>query len=139
MIFAIAFFVHGYPKAIAAPSINLGSNPLVSTAGSSNRILFSAPSDQVIVVTDTIITASGANNYSPCTSTVSMTTSTGRTLGLFQITSDTNSSEGASHPSGTISHSFAGGLPVLAGEQLSIAIAGSCTVNYVVGGKYSAL
>ena len=68
-----------------------------------------------------------------------MTTSTGRTLAQFQITADTNANEASSHPGGTISHSFAGGLPVMVNEEVSIGISGSCTVNYVVAGKYSAL
>ena len=138
-IFALAFFVHGYPNASADPSVNLGSNPLVSASGSSSGVLFTAPSDQLIVVTDVIVTASGSSSYNPCISTVSMTTSTGKTLAKFQITADTNAAGGASHPGGNITHSFAGGLPVMVNEEVSISISGSCTVNYVVAGRYTAL
>ena len=139
LVFALAFVVHGYPKASAEPSVNLGSNPLLSKAGSANGVLFTAPSDQLIVVTDIIVTASGSSSYNPCISTVSMTTSTGRTLAQFQLTADTNANEGSAHPGGNISHSFAGGLPVMVNEEVSIGISGSCTVNYVVAGRYTAL
>ena len=140
LILSIAFVVHGYPAASAEPSTNLGSNPLVSASGSSNGVLFTAPADQLIVLTDVIVTASGsAAGFHSCISTVSMSTSTGRTLAKFQITSDTASNEGSSHAGGTISHSFAGGIPVMVNEEVSISISGSCTVNYVVAGRYSAL
>ncbi|MAA78832.1 MAG: hypothetical protein CL916_06195 [Deltaproteobacteria bacterium] len=139
LVLSVAFIVHGYPNASAEPSINLGSNPLVSAAGNSSGVLFTAPSDQLIVVTDIIITASGSNSYHPCVSTVSMTTSTGTTLAQFQITADTNASESSSHPGGNISHSFVGGLPVMVNEEVSIGMSGNCTVNYVVAGKYTAL
>ena len=138
LILSVAFVVHGYPNASAEPSVNLGSNPLVSAAGSSNGVLFTAPADQLIVLTDIIVTASGANGYHSCISTVSISTSTGRTLAKFQVTSDTYSNEGSSHAGGGVSHSFAGGLPVMVNEEVSISISGGCTVNYVVAGRYTA-
>ena len=139
LILSLAFVVHGYPNASAEPSVNLGSNPLVSASGSSNGVLFTAPADQLIVVTDVIITASGSSSYNSCISTVLMSTSAGRTLAKFQVTSDTTSNEGSSHAGGGVAHSFAGGLPVMVNEEVSISISGSCTVNYVVAGRYTAL
>ena len=137
LILATAFLVHGYPKAVAGPSVNLGSNPLVSAAGNSGSALFTAPSDQLIVITDVILTASGSNSYQPCVSTVIISSSSGAQLGVFEITADTNSNESSSHPSGTISHAFAGGIPLPAGEQASISMSGNCSVKYVVSGRYT--
>ena len=136
-VLALAFLVHGYPKASAGPSVNLGANPLISAAGGSSATLFSAPSDQLITITDIILTASGSNGYHSCTSSVDISSSSGATLAAFQITADTVSNEGSSHSGGTISHSFAGGIPLPAGEQASISISGSCTVKYVVSGRYT--
>ena len=139
LIASIAFLIHGYPQAVAEPTVNMGSNPLVSAAGTSSGVLFSAPSDQLIVVKDVVLTASGSSGYNSCASTVTLSTSTGRTLAKFQVTSDSIANEGSTHAGGGVFHSFESGIPVMVNEEASIAISGSCTVNYVIAGQYTAI
>ena len=138
VLLAAGFLVHGYPAAQAeiGPMVANGSNPLVHATGTSSGVLFSAPSDQLIVISDLIITASGSNGWQPCVGSVELSTSSA-SLGYFRMTADNASNEGASHVGTIVSHAFAGGLPVPSGEQVSIAISGNCTVNYVVAGYYA--
>jgi|GEM_PF-4907290 len=138
LVVAVGFLVHGYPTANAdiGPVVATGANPLVHATGSASGSIFTAPSDQILVVSDIILTASGASGWQPCSSSVELSTPSGD-LALFRMTADSTANEGASHPGSTVSHSFAGGLPVASGEQVSIAISGSCTVNYVISGYHA--
>ena len=139
LILSIGFVFHGYPNARAynGPSVNLGNNPVVSMGGSSAGTLFTAPSDQMIVISDIVLTASGSSSWQPCTSDVEINSQAGTTLGSFKMTSDSNGSEGATHGGSTISHAFVGGIPVPAGENVTIAISGNCSVRYLVSGYYA--
>ena len=138
VIFACTLLIHGYPKANAdiGPTISSHVNPLVYATGTSSGTLFSAPNDQIIVISDIILTASGANGWQPCVSSVELSTSSGA-IAYFQMTSDSTANEGSSHSGSTVSHSFSGGIPVPEGEQVSISIGSGCTVNYVISGYHA--
>ena len=138
LILAISFLIHGYPTANAniGPVVSGQTNPLIYATGSSSGTLFNAPADRIIVISDIVLTASGSRSGSqPCVSTVEIST-TSDTLSYFQMTSDSSSNEGASHSGSTLSHAFAGGIPVAMNEQVSISISGSCTVNYLISGYH---
>jgi hypothetical protein len=138
LVAAAGFLLHGYPNANAeiGPTVSTGTNPLVHATGSASGTLFTAPSDQLIVISDVILTASGSNGYQPCTSSVLISSQNGD-FARFLLTADTSSNEGSSHPGTTISHSFAGGIPVEPSEQVSISISGNCSVNYVISGYHA--
>jgi len=130
----------GYP---AGAAVSYGANPLMSVGGSagSSTLAFTAPSDQQVVVTDVVLTATGYyGSYSPCNSAVTLTTSGGETLGSFQMTSNTTPNAARNFTPTTVQHTFGSGLPVPAGEDLSISAStgsGSCTVRYTLSGYYA--
>ena len=139
LVVAFGFIFHGYPNANAeiGPAVSAGSNPLVSVTGSTSGTLFTAPGDQMIVISDLILTVSGSNGYQPCTASVAITSQASGDIATFLMTADTSSNEGSSHSGSTIAHSFAGGLPVPPSDQISISISGNCSVNYVVAGYHA--
>ena len=139
LVATFGFLYHGYPQAKAeiGPTVSLGGNPLISATGSTSGSLFSAPSDQMVVVSDIILTSSGSNGYQPCVSSVAIDSQFAGEIATFIVTADSNGNEGSSHPGSTISHSFAGGLPVAPSDQVSITIAGNCSVNYLISGYHA--
>ena len=127
---------YGFPQ---GPSISSGSNPVLAIGGSissTTTTLFTAPADQMIVISDLLLTM---NHYS-CSSTISLTTSSGETLS----TSDLHSFyENYAHYSRTnsqptsIQHSFNSGLPISPGDSLEITESGGCTISYTISGYYT--
>ena len=120
------------------PSIHLGENPVRSYGGSvpsaNPKTVFSGSSDSDFLIKDLILSKNGSST-GDCSGTVYLTTSTGTNIGEFIISSsvDGNSGWGAS----TISHQFASGISVPAGEDLLIDGAYSCgTIAYTIAGTY---
>ena len=121
------------------PSVSYGSNPVLSVGGSvssAGTTLFTAPSDQMIVISDLLLTM---NHYS-CSSTISLVTSSGETLATVDLHSFYESvnhySRTNSQPT-SIQHSFRSGLPISPGDSIEIVESGGCDVAYTVSGYYS--
>jgi hypothetical protein len=140
VIAAGGFFMRSMQPAHAyiGPSINTGSNPVVSAAGTSSGQLFTSPADQTILISDIVLTTSGySSSYHTCVSTISISTSGGTNLGEFRVTADNIPwNDGIEHQPSNIIHSFRGGLPVPPLETASISISGGCSVSYTVSGIY---
>ena len=114
----------GYPS---GASISTGSNPVQSWAGtvsSSSTTIFTAPEDQDIVVTDVHLSC----NYT-CDTRFTMTRSDGTTIGSFQV----SGGYGSSYDSLSIQQQFNSGLPVPAGQTLTIQTTHD-TVSYTLSG-----
>ena len=114
----------GFP---AAPAVSLGSNPVEAWAGTvdSNPVtLFTAPGDQNIVITDIHFSC----NYF-CDSRVDLIRSDGTTVGSFYV----SGGYGADRDSLSIQQQFASGIPILAGQTVTLQTTGS-TVAYTLSG-----
>ena len=121
------------------PSVSYGSNPVLSVGGSissAGTTLFTAPSDQMIVISDLLLTM---NNHN-CSSTINLVTSSGDTLATVDLLSYFNAfqhySRTNSQPT-SIQHSFRSGLPISPGDSIEIVESGGCDVAYTVSGYYS--
>ena len=136
-----AIFVHSFQSANAfsqGPSVSYAQNPVFSFGGTvsgSTVSVFAAPSDQKMIVTDLFLMM--ANNA--CSSTISITASSGNTLGSFKLHSNLhydNDKAAQSQPS-SVQHAFNSGLPIEVNETLDISESGSCGVAYTVSGYYA--
>jgi hypothetical protein len=123
------------------PSVSYGGNPVLSVGGSlssTSVTLFSAPSDQKIVVSDLLLTM---NHYN-CSSTINLVSSSGDTLATVDLHSfhenHQHYSRTNSQPT-SIQHSFSSGLPLSPGESLEIIESGGCDVAYTISGYYAHL
>ena len=134
----------GYP---AGPAVSTGTNPVVSAGGlvlhESDSTVLTAPSDQDIIVTDLVLTS-----YSDLTCKrthhSSLSLSSGEVVATFETNSpwairyyDYNSDGGDA-----ISHSFASGLRIPAGQSLNLAVSqsnnyGSCSSSSSFGVRYT--
>ena len=147
ILFGVAAISATLPRADAHPggvSVSYGANPLISAGGSvssETETVFIAPADQVVVVTDLLLSMYDTD----CTSLVEVRTSTGTTLAAarlhsFQEKVDTTYYPRAamtnSQPS-SIQHAFSSGLPLPAGTSLEISETGGCSVAYTLSGHYA--
>lgn len=150
ILFSVAAVSATLPRADAHPggtSVSYGANPVISAGGtisSETRTVFTAPADQMVVITDLLLSM----NSSSCASLLSIGTSSGTTLAAARLHSysDRIDEEGSYHyvraamtnsqPS-SIQHAFTSGLPIPAGTSLEIAEAGGCTVAYTLSGYYA--
>jgi hypothetical protein len=124
----------------ASPTISTGSNPIVSAAGGSSGTLFVASADQMIVISDVVLSATGNNgNDSSCVSHIQILLSSGDIIGDFRLSSDgyDGRAVGGQQAPSNIMHSFRSGLPVPASETASISISGQCSVSYTISGYYA--
>ena len=125
IILACGFLVRSFQPAHAeiGPSVNMGSNPLVSKAGSGgNSNLFTVPSDRILVLTDFDISYYG-NSYTP----VILSGDDGVTYGKWVAS-------GGGYPH-TAPSSKRSGIPIPAGVTLSINT--SNETYYTISGYYS--
>ena len=137
--FGLGYIINSLQTAHALPntsSIHLASNPVRSYGGtvqSGNPLtVFNGVSNSDFLIKDLILTKNGSST-GDCSGTVYLSSSTGTNIGEFIISSsvDGNSGWGAS----TISHQFASGLTVPAGEDLLIDGSYSCgTIAYTIAG-----
>jgi hypothetical protein len=139
-----AVFVYSLKSANAFPqgaNVSMGSNPLFSfggTVSNNTTTLFTAPSDQIMVVTDILLSMT----QDSCKSTVSFTTTSGLTLGTINLHSkqiDTGGSYNRAALTGPTQtqHAFNSGLPLSIGDTLEIIESGNCGVGYTVSGYYA--
>jgi hypothetical protein len=114
----------GYP---AGASVSTGTNPVdawAGTVGSSTTSILTAPADQDIVVTDVHLSC----NYM-CETRVTMTRSDGTTVGSFWV----SGGYGSSYDSLSVQQQFSSGIPVPAGQNLSLQ-SSSGTIAYTLSG-----
>jgi len=114
----------GYP---ASGSISLGSNPVQAWAGTVNHTgatVVTAPSDQDIVVTDLILSCN-----SSCDARASLTRSDGTLVGSFWV----SGGYGSSYDTLSIQYQLSSGIPVPAGQSLSISTSYD-TIAYTLSG-----
>ncbi len=130
----------GYPAGVA---VSLGNNPVISSGGvisSATADAVSAADDHVVVVTDLLLSM----NSGSCTSYVTLTTSSGEIMAAAKLHALYERVDRGSYGQAvtqstptTFQHSFGSGIPVEAGETLSIAESGGCEVAYTLSGYYA--
>jgi len=121
----------GYP---AGAAVSYGSNPLWAKAGKASYagdIVITGTSGVDVVVTDVVLTT----NADDCSSNVFFDLLSGETLADFKLRNDSDGDK--THQPSSIQHSFSSGLPVFAGDSMSIRSVGGCTVAYTVSGYYA--
>ena len=124
----------------ASPTTNTGINPIVSAAGGASGTLFGAPSDQMIVISDVVLSVTGNNgNDNSCVSHVQISVTSGSIIGDFRLSSDgyDGRAVGGQQAPSNIMHSFRSGLPVPPSETASISVSGQCALSYTISGYYA--
>ena len=141
IILSASIFVHALNTAQAIPqsqNISLGSNPLFTLGGTVSNTttsLFTAPNDQMMVITDIILTM----NSNSCVSTIEFTNSNATTLSTFKLHSYNHlgSYRAAQSQVSSIQHAFNSGIAVSPNDSLDISESGSCNVAYTISGYYA--
>ena len=111
----------------SSPTVSVGTNPVRAWAGTVNSnpvVLFTAPTDQDIVITDVHLSC----NYT-CETRIELIRSDASTVGSFWI----SGGYGTNYDSLSVQQQFASGIPVPAGQSLSIETTGP-TVAYTISG-----
>ena len=141
LVLSASIFVHALNTAQALPqtqNISLGSNPLFTLGGTisnTTTTLFTAPNDQMMVITDIILTM----NSNSCGSTLELTNSNAATLSTFKLHSYNHlgSYRAAQSQVSSIQHAFNSGISVNPNDSLDISESGSCNVAYTISGYYA--
>ena len=121
----------GYP---AGAAVSYGSNPLWAKAGEASHagdVVITGTSGVDVVVTDVVLTT----NSDDCASNVFFDMPSGGTLAFFKLRVDSDGDK--THQPSSIQHAFSSGLPVFAGDSMSIRSVGSCPVAYTLSGYYA--
>ena len=134
----LAYTVNSAQAIPNAQNISYGGNPVFSVGGvisNTSNTIITAPADQIMVVTDVVLSM----NNNTCTSQVNFTDSAGTVVSSFKLYSKLrDSGYGATHVAPTsIQHAFNSGIPVAALDTLTIAESGSCSVAYTLSGYYA--
>ena len=124
-------------QAQVGPTTSLGAQPYASFSGdvtSVNTSILVAPSDSTFLITDVIITQT-ESTAGFCGGLVILYADS-TPIGQFRIASSVDGNAGWGQ--GLINHSFASGLPVEAGQSLSVQSQSfSCAnVSYTIAGRY---
>ena len=124
-------------QAQVGPTTSLGTQPYASFSGdvtSVNTNILVAPSDSTFLITDVIVTQTESTAGFCGGLVVFYSDST--PIGQFRIASSVDGNAGWGQ--GLINHAFASGLPVEAGQTLSIQSQSfSCAnVSYTISGRY---
>lgn len=131
--------------ALPAAAIGYGQNPLVSIGGTAydaeTKTIFTAPSDQDIVVTDLVL-----SSYSSMTCKRNhkseLILSSGAVLGQFETHSSISRGSYSSSTGMSIQHSFSSGVRIPAGESLTFVVTqtgadgSSCGTSTSYGVRY---
>jgi hypothetical protein len=141
LVLSASIFVHALNTAQALPqtqNISLGSNPLFTLGGTisnTTTTLFTAPNDQMMVITDIILTM----NSNSCGSTLELTNSNATTLSMFKLHSYNHLGgyRAAQSQVSSIQHAFNSGISVNPNDSLDISESGSCNVAYTISGYYA--
>jgi len=125
---------NAYPQ---GPSVSYVSNPLFTVGGTvsnSTTNLITAPNDQLVVITDVILTMSSTS----CASTVELGDGS-TTLGSFQLRAYNHlgTYRAAQSEPSSVQHAFNSGIAIASGSTLSISESGSCNVSYTLSGYYA--
>ena len=139
----------GYP---AGSAISFRDNPVVSIGGTAYsgeaaKILFTAPADQDLVITDVVL-GSTSNLVCQRTHKTEISSSSGDVLGQYETasgyTKTWGSGWGASSDGRAVSHSYSAGLRVAAGDTLLVGVVqtgaystDSCDSEHSHGVRYS--
>ena len=116
----------GYPTAAISSPVN----PVVSIGGTAYseeaaKLLLTAPADQVLVVTDVVLTST-SDMYCKRSHKSELSTSSGAIVGQFETTSGIvatwGSGWGMTSDGRTISHTYESGLRVDAGHSLFLGV-----------------
>ena len=138
VLFGVAYLIDAIQPAQAfpnSPGIYASGNPVQSFAGtvpnSNPTSIFTASSDADFLIKDMFLTKSGSST-GDCSGVVYLTTSSGSKIGEFIVSSsvDGNSGWGAAN----ITHQFASGLSVPAGEDLIIDGSYCGAIVYTIAG-----
>ena len=128
-----------YPS---APAVSLGSNPVMARGGyispGSTVSSITAPEDQVLIITDVLLTMYGYSGSSACLKRVTFDTSEG-TIAEYRLVSDTDYSYDYLQPT-QVAHSYSSGLPLQPGDTLVLTHhsgGGECDVSYSLSGYYA--
>ena len=124
-------------QAEVGPTVSLGAHPYASFTGditSSAVEIVSVPSDKSFLITDVIITQTESTN-GICGGLILFETDNS-VVGRFRIATSVDGNEGWGQ--GLIAHSFQSGLPVEAGQTLTIRSQSfSCSnISYTISGRY---
>ena len=124
-------------QAEVGPTVSLGTQPYASFTGditSSAVEILSVPSDRSFLITDIIITQTESTN-GICGGLVLFEADT-LEVGRFRIATSIDGNEGWGQ--GLIAHSFQSGLPIEAGQSLTIRSQSfSCSnISYTISGRY---
>lgn len=121
-----------------SPSVSMGSNPLFTVGGvisNATNTIITAPNDQIMVVTDVLLTMNGNN----CASNIELTDSNGTILSYFKLHgyNHLGTYRAAQSQPSSIQHAFNSGIAVGSNLSLSIVESGSCDVAYTLSGYYA--
>jgi hypothetical protein len=124
-------------QAQIGPSTSYGSHPYESYSGditSSSTNIMVAPSDNAFLLTDVIITQT--ESTSGFCGGLILFYADSTPIGHFRIASSVDGNAGWGQ--GLISHAFAGGLPIDAGQTLSVQSQNffCANISYTVSGRY---
>ena len=124
-------------QAQVGPTTSLGIQPYASFSGdvtSVNSSILVAPSDSSFLITDVVITQTESTAGFCGGLVVFYADST--PIGQFRIASSVDGNAGWGQ--GLVNHTFASGLPVAAGQSLSVQSQSfSCaSVSYTISGRY---
>ena len=118
-------YIYTNQKAVALPtsSVGYGQNPVVAIGGTAysgeTKTLFTAPSDQDIIVTDLVL-----SSYSPMSCKRNhkseLILTSGAILGQFETHSSISRGSYSSSVGMSIQHAFSSGIRIPAGDSLTI-------------------
>ena len=125
----------GYP---AGAAVSMGSNPIWSEGGALNGVssttILTVDGDRTAIVSDVVLTTAGnCGGGMP----IDLETADGGIVASFIVATDNTGGEqwGPSQ----VSHAFSAGVPVAAGETLTLSMEGgsSCRLRYTLSGYYA--
>ena len=135
----IISIILGSAQAISqSPSVSMGSNPLFTVGGTISNgsdVVLNAPNDQMMVVTDVLLTMSTNN----CSSNVEFTDSNGTSLSHFKLMSFNHlgTYRAAQSEPSSVQHAFNSGIAIGTNVSLTLTETGSCNVAYTLSGYYA--
>ena len=138
LLYTISIVVGSAQAISQSPSVSMGSNPLFTIGGTisnGSNVVLSAPNDQIMVVTDVLLTMT-ANS---CSSNVEFTDSSGTTLSQFKLMSYNHlgTYRAAQSEPSSIQHAFNSGIAIGTNASLTLTETGSCNVAYTLSGYYA--
>ena len=138
LLYTISLILGSAQALPQGPSVSTANNPLFTfggTVSNGNTQVLTAPGDQLMVVTDVILTM----NSNSCASSVAFTDSNGTLLSQFKLHSYNHlgSYRAAQSETTSIQHAFNSGIAIGTGASLTLTESGSCNVAYTLSGYYA--